>query len=134
MLRFSLDVTAYIKLNRSDSVQGPLALHSKGTCFESGNRIPGLKNVIAFLRLSRQQLEYYVQLPHDNSVSWPCQHSIYSRRTIPSWSQDSVVGIGTGYGLDDRGVGVRVPVGSRIFSSSRHPDRLWDPPNLLSNG
>jgi hypothetical protein len=30
-------------------------------------------------------------------------------------SRDSVVGIATGYGLDDRGVGVRVPVGSRIF-------------------
>jgi hypothetical protein len=25
-------------------------------------------------------------------------------------------GIATGYGLDDRGVGVRVPVGSRIFT------------------
>jgi hypothetical protein len=31
---------------------------------------------------------------------------------------NSVVGIPTGYGLDDRGVGVRVPVGSRIFSST----------------
>jgi hypothetical protein len=30
----------------------------------------------------------------------------------------------TGYGLDDRGVGVRVPVGSRIFSSPRRPERL----------
>jgi hypothetical protein len=40
-------------------------------------------------------------------------------------------GIATGYGLDSRGVGVRVPVGSRIFSSSHHPDRLWGPPNLL---
>jgi hypothetical protein len=39
-----------------------------------------------------------------------------------------------GYGLDDRGVGVRVTVGSRIFSSPRRPDRLWGPPNLLSNG
>jgi hypothetical protein len=29
-------------------------------------------------------------------------------------SADSAVGIVTGYGLDDRGVGVRVPVGSRI--------------------
>jgi hypothetical protein len=27
---------------------------------------------------------------------------------------DSVVGIATGYGLDDRGVGVRVPVGSQF--------------------
>jgi hypothetical protein len=34
-------------------------------------------------------------------------------------SRDSVVGIATGYGLDDRGVGVRVPVGSRVFSSLR---------------
>jgi hypothetical protein len=42
-------------------------------------------------------------------------------------SRDSVVGIATGYRLDDRGVGVRVPVGSRIFSSPRRPDRLWGP-------
>jgi hypothetical protein len=32
--------------------------------------------------------------------------------------QDSVVGIGTSYGLDERGVGLRVPVGSRIYSST----------------
>jgi hypothetical protein len=49
-------------------------------------------------------------------------------------SRDCVVGITTGYGLDDRGVGVRVLVGRRIFSSPRRSDRLWDPPNLLSNG
>jgi hypothetical protein len=30
-------------------------------------------------------------------------------------SRDSVVGIATGYGLDDRGFGIRVPVGSRIL-------------------
>jgi hypothetical protein len=29
------------------------------------------------------------------------------------WSRDSAVGVATGYGLDDRGVGVRVPVGTR---------------------
>jgi hypothetical protein len=48
--------------------------------------------------------------------------------------QDSVVGIATGYGLDDWEVGVRVPIGSRIFSSPRRPDRLWGPPILISNG
>jgi desulfoferrodoxin (superoxide reductase-like protein) len=32
-------------------------------------------------------------------------------------SRDSIVGIATDYGLDDRWVGVRVPVRSRIFSS-----------------
>jgi hypothetical protein len=36
-------------------------------------------------------------------------------------SRDSVVGIATGYGLDDRGVGVRVPVGWRIFYTSSRP-------------
>jgi hypothetical protein len=35
-------------------------------------------------------------------------------------SQDSAVGIATGYGLDDRGIGVRVPVISRIFYSTWH--------------
>jgi hypothetical protein len=31
--------------------------------------------------------------------------------------RDSAVGIATGYGLDDLGVGVPVPVGSRILTS-----------------
>jgi hypothetical protein len=48
-------------------------------------------------------------------------------------SRDSAV-VATGYGLDSKGVGVRVPVGSKIFSSPRRPDRLWGPPSLLSNG
>jgi hypothetical protein len=36
-------------------------------------------------------------------------------------TRDSVAGIATGYGIDDRGVGVRAPVGSRIFSTSSRP-------------
>jgi hypothetical protein len=43
------------------------------------------------------------------------------------------LGIATDYGLDDQGVRVRVPVGSRIFSSPQRPDGLWGPPSLLSN-
>jgi hypothetical protein len=35
---------------------------------------------------------------------------------LRSVSRDSSVGIATSYGLDERGVGVRVPVGSSIFS------------------
>jgi hypothetical protein len=42
--------------------------------------------------------------------------------------------LSTGYGLDDRGIGVRVPIGSRILSSPYRPDRLWGPSNLKSNG
>jgi hypothetical protein len=40
------------------------------------------------------------------------------------WSLDSAVDIATSYGPDDRGLGVRVPVGSRIFFSLGRPDRL----------
>jgi hypothetical protein len=46
----------------------------------------------------------------------------------------SIVGIATGYGLDDRGVGVRVLVGSRIFSSPSRSEHLWGTPNLLYSG
>jgi hypothetical protein len=42
--------------------------------------------------------------------------------TVHFRSWDSTVGIATGYGLNDTGVGVRVPVGSGIFSSPRRPD------------
>jgi hypothetical protein len=53
--------------------------------------------------------------------------------------RDSIAGIATGYGLDDRRVRVQVPVGCRIFSSPRHADRLWGPsiqcvPGALSTG
>jgi hypothetical protein len=43
-------------------------------------------------------------------------------------SRDSSVGIATGYELNDRVVGDRVPVGSIISSSPRRPDPLWGPP------
>jgi hypothetical protein len=52
---------------------------------------------------------------------------------IPRHNPSAVV-IATGYGLEDRGVEVRLPVGSRIFCSPPRPYRLWGPPNLLSNG
>jgi hypothetical protein len=68
---------------------------------------------------------HYERLWHSNNI-----------RIITSavWrSRDSSVGIATGYELDDWGVGVLVPVQSRIFSSSDRLDRLWGPPNLLSS-
>jgi hypothetical protein len=64
-----------------------------------------------------------------------CSKIQYNTILLPKpGSRDSSVGIATSYGLDDQGVRVRVPVGSRIFSSPRRPDRLWDTPSLLSNG
>jgi hypothetical protein len=48
-------------------------------------------------------------------------------------SRERAIGIATVYELDDRGFGVWVPVGERIFTSPRRPDRLWGPLSLLSN-
>jgi hypothetical protein len=48
-------------------------------------------------------------------------------------SRDSAVSIVTGYGQDNKGVWVRVPVGPRIFTFPCRPDRLWGPASLLSN-
>jgi hypothetical protein len=59
--------------------------------------------------------------------------SFFHMLTALDRSRDSVVGIATVYWLDDLGVGVRVPVGSRIFSSPRRPYWLWHPPSILSN-
>jgi hypothetical protein len=55
------------------------------------------------------------------------RHSVFFKQHIVN--RDSVVSIATSYGLDERGVGIRVPVRSRILSSPRRPDRLWGPPN-----
>jgi hypothetical protein len=68
-------------------------------------------------------------------LRWP-RDTLYPQKlvlTSPTCG-DRSVGIVTSYRLDDRGVGVGVLVGWRIFSSPRRPDRLWGPPNLLSKG
>jgi hypothetical protein len=57
----------------------------------------------------------------------------FSYRTQMRRARDSSVGIATGCGQNGRGVGVRVPVGSGIFSPPPRPDRLWGPPSLLSD-
>jgi hypothetical protein len=82
-------------------------------------------------------LTYYIKTLHRLKPLWQifmkmaCQIQLIER--IKN-SCDSIVGTVNGYMLDDQGVRVRVPVGSRIFSSPRRPYWLWDPPSLLSNG
>jgi hypothetical protein len=55
--------------------------------------------------------------------------------SIVSWlhsgSQDSSVSIVMGYRLEGLG---SIPGSARFFSSLQHPDRLWGPLSLLSNG
>jgi hypothetical protein len=81
------------------------------------------------VRSSETSLHFYGTTQHYTSICLGFLVNLSSLRC-----RDSVIGIATSYGLDDRGVGVRVPVVSRIFSSPNRPDWLWGPPNLLSNG
>jgi hypothetical protein len=81
------------------------------------------------LKLSMQRLEKGSGAVLQNLYPWKDDSLYLTSYTIPcalvqDMSRDSVVGIATSYGLDDRGVGVRVPVGSIIFSSPDRPDRL----------
>jgi hypothetical protein len=46
-------------------------------------------------------------------------------------SRGSSVGIANGYGLDNRGVGVRVLVESRILTFLCHRNRFWGPLNFI---
>jgi hypothetical protein len=81
--------------------------------------------------LSFQELATVVASFRFGLIFGPEDRGGYISRKV---SRDSAVGIATGYGLDDREVGIRVPVGSRIITSPCCPDRLWGPLNLLYNG
>jgi hypothetical protein len=61
-----------------------------------------------------------------------CYFGIFWISPAESVSWDSSVSIVTGNRLDNQGAaGVRIPVGSEVFTSPYRPDRLWGPPNLL---
>jgi hypothetical protein len=61
-------------------------------------------------------------------------HLHYTKEISIFVSCSNIVGIAAGYGLDDRGAGIRVSVGPRILTSPYRSDWLWGPPNLLSHG
>jgi hypothetical protein len=44
--------------------------------------------------------------------------------SVTFWSRDSAVDIEIDYGLDDQGLGIRVPEGARFFSSHHRPDHF----------
>jgi hypothetical protein len=56
--------------------------------------------------------------------SFPLVITINTSCSIQVKGKGSAVGITTGYELDDRMVGFKVPVKSRIFASSYRPDQL----------
>jgi hypothetical protein len=67
--------------------------------------------------------ELHCQVSRESCGRFYSDAYISSIHNVFHHSLVSVVGIATGHGLDDRGITVRVPVGSRIFCSPRCPDR-----------
>jgi hypothetical protein len=61
-------------------------------------------------------------------------YAFFDVYTLAPVIRDSAVGIATSYCLDDRGIGFRVPVVSKIFTSSCRANRLWGSPNFQSPG
>jgi hypothetical protein len=104
---------------------------------------------LSYSRITEHFIEQHgsllcAQEPHTGAYPEPDESSLYHPILFskihpniilpPKYNPyNTIVGIATSYGLDDRGVGVRVPVGSRIFSSPCRQDRLWGPPNLSNS-
>jgi hypothetical protein len=59
---------------------------------------------------------------------------LYYLNSLNCGSRNSSVDIATCYRVDDRGVGFRVPVGARIFTSLSRPNGYWGPLSFLSMG
>jgi hypothetical protein len=99
------------------------------------------RRFITFIRARHWSLPESDQSSPHNPILSKIQFNIILPPTSRSMSRDSVVVIATGYVLDDRGVGVRVPVGSKIFFStssrptlgSTQPPTQWVP-GALSPG
>jgi hypothetical protein len=70
-------------------------------------------------------------LVHDSMNKKNCDKCLILRALL--WMERGA-GIATGYGLNGRGVVVRVPVRVRFLSSPRRPDRFWGQLRLLANG
>jgi hypothetical protein len=134
-MRYSISVTSIL-------ISSHIYLCPSRGLFFNDFHLKLLYSFVVYLFLLYPHLRNLIQLrfiiPRGIIFSEGCIHCCVTQQWVDmsqyhegSW--DSVVGTATGYGLDDRGVGVRVPVWSRIFSSPRRPDRLCGPPNLLYN-
>jgi hypothetical protein len=77
--------------------------------------------------------EYYLRVFQSSGLTVTKHTLLFISNYTLQGIWDSVVSIATGYELDNRETGVRVPAGSRIFSSPSRPNRLLGPINLLSS-
>jgi hypothetical protein len=113
----------------------PLKRRLDGTWKQSDNRE---KNGCPWRESKSRISRLYESLHRSNYLDSPLNMQLTIFSAFYSSTQDSVVGIATGYGLDDRGVGVQVLMGSRFSffhvvetgSGSTQPPIQWIPGSL----
>jgi hypothetical protein len=83
-----------------------------------GDWLCRLRFYMVFFSPAREVQRFCVKLGRNHFLPHPFQFIVYLLPCDSSMfkSRNSAVGIATGYGLDNRGVGIRVPVGLRIFT------------------
>jgi hypothetical protein len=81
--------------------------------------------MISVYHVMYQFLEQYSYVYATNTHTYTYQHeSVILVPYVKFQSRGSAVDIATGYGLDDGGAGIRVPLRLRIFTSPYCPDWL----------
>jgi hypothetical protein len=117
-------------LNTHDSGQGPMSEFSTKTLCHEGTYIQMSTNSTKVLKT--QSVSH---LHADKCELLLCPFCVTSCVVSDSWPNSLLISRYSDWlRAGRRRVRLRVPVGSRIFSSPRRPDRLWGPPSLLSNG
>jgi hypothetical protein len=97
------------------------------------------RRVLSLRTTAEREVAYWSHWPQCPDMCWTVQRFLNKELVEQDiggqlMRRGSSVGVANAYGLDDRGVGVPVSVGSKIFTSPYHPDQLWGLPSLLSNG
>jgi hypothetical protein len=101
-----------------------------GFCYEECGKT-GETKMATIVRLLKGKTGKLCGLDYDN-MTFLKNCTFHVKAIIIIYSVTFVRGI-RGRSLDDIGVGIRVLVRSRILTTVYRPDRLWGPPNHLSN-
>jgi hypothetical protein len=112
------------KERKYDGDTAALTFHKKISCAQRNINlntvnVPCLFRNVTAAHSSYVIIKFYLLLSHPLLSSSPCSFTCLNLSFYPKIyfllrflrSRGSVVSIATGYGMDDRGVGVRVPVG-----------------------
>jgi hypothetical protein len=113
------------------------------TCDNSlHNEHNSLRNIFCYFTLLHKACEealryiskHEVECGYTGEYVNTSKHSKHCDIETLTIGRGSILCIESKKGLEDRGVGVRIPVGTRTVTSPYRPERFWGPPSLISIG